>query len=210
MNKFKIVEIVDKEYPFPSRIKIGKNEDTALYARVDDKKEKTSKSATGFRYFIDSDAVAQSFVKILDKSGFSLLEVLMALIVITISATIFMKVQQFSTIGVGSSDRSMIAGQMIEEQIESVRKSISLDTNYFNNTFQTNSVGLTNNGITITWKVFNSNTSPAVHVLRGSATWAAPPNTPIVYNIDSVEFKTKWFNNVADSLVVTTYIAKNF
>jgi len=130
--------------------------------------------------------------RLLDKKGFTLIEILIVMLIIAIGTLSYIYLQKNSWTGVNRSNKTLLAGQILERHIESVRTEISLNPNAdFPSKIDakvTASPISDSGGIKIYWTKIDSG-------------WT---------NAYEVELKAKWFSGKPDSLVVRTCIAKNF
>jgi hypothetical protein len=93
-----------------------------------------------------------------------------------------------------TSNRLLVATQLIEKQIESIR--MTIDQNPTSN-FPPKDGSLVENGISVSWKVLSA--------YRPKGT-----TTTELKNVRRCVFTATWGKNKGDSLLVTTYISKFF
>jgi prepilin-type N-terminal cleavage/methylation domain-containing protein len=134
--------------------------------------------------------------------GFTMIEVLLAMIIIAISASAVLMWQKTSWSQTSSTNRLMVAGQIIEKQIEKQRMLIAQSpaTNYA--TF------ISNSSITIV----DSSVTPYMTVFW---TIYAPdslkdPSGNNVNHVRKVQIKAGYGNGKKDTLTVVTAISQNF
>ena len=125
--------------------------------------------------------------------GFAIMEILLLMVIIGIIGANILFLQNSTWKRTGSSNRLLIAGQMIEKQIEQLR--MYVDNNPEEN-FPPSDSSITENGIVLRW-VF------------------LPANRPVgssvsLSHIRKCDFLAHWGTDNGDSLRVTTYLAKNF
>jgi prepilin-type N-terminal cleavage/methylation domain-containing protein len=129
------------------------------------------------------------------RRGWSLLEVLAAIVVVGIGVTLFVKVHKMSRQGSTSSNKVMMAGKMIEKHLEDTRILIAKDT-------------------TANWPP-RSRTIAAMapHNISLEAVIGpaySPKDGALVQNVVRMDLTARWTRPVRDSLKVTTYVAKRF
>ncbi len=138
-----------------------------------------------------------------NSKGLTLLEILIAIIVVGIGSTVYLRVQHMSG-GVNRTNSALFrAGQMVEKHIEAIRVQIAKDTNGLRWVPQNNFIESDSSG------------SPKLNLTRKVSTVTAPKpdaggtyaNIPSVRKIDIV---VKWGTGAMDSLNVTTYVSKKF
>lgn len=127
-----------------------------------------------------------------NRSGFTLIEVLIAIVIISLTALSFMWLQQQTWKNTSASNKMLLAGQAIEAKIESIRVQIAVDTSVFRT--MTNSTQTTVNGITVT------------------STLCAPgdsmPNRN--NNVRKVTIQASWKVWNPETLTVATFISRDF
>lgn len=128
-------------------------------------------------------------------SGFTLVEVLITIAVVGVIALNLMMFQTSSWKRTASSNKLLVAGQMIEKQVEYIRMNIDADP-YIN--FPPHDSSIIENGITLRWS-FSSAYRPKGPLPRGPLT-----------NVRKCTLTASWGNTKNDSLVVNTYIARFF
>lgn len=130
------------------------------------------------------------------QKGFTLLEILIAMIIISIGVVSFISMQQSTWSGTRKSNNTLLAGQIIERKIERLRLDIAEDPE---NNFpylidsKNNMTESEDNGITITWQI-----RPYFY------------NGLTVENLREIELLAEWRGLRKDSLVVITCLGKNF
>lgn len=125
--------------------------------------------------------------------AFTLLEVLVSMALIGIIGVLIFSIQTSSWKRVTSSNRTLVAGHMIEKQIEAMRMNISRDQNH---NFPPVSGSVTNNGVTLKWQISDA--------LRPK------DSTTHLTNVKQCDFTASWGNGKSDTLRATTYLSKMF
>lgn len=128
--------------------------------------------------------------------GWSLLEVVAAILVIGLGIALFVKVQGMSKRGSSTNSKQLVAGKMIEKFLEDTRINVARDT--------------LRNWPPITRTVAGS--SPHYITLRSTVSLAKSPKDPTVTvaNVMKMDIVCSWTLPYRDSLKVTTYVAKRF
>jgi prepilin-type N-terminal cleavage/methylation domain-containing protein len=135
--------------------------------------------------------------------GFSLIEVLLAVIMIAICAIGMLMWQKSSWLQTSNTNKLMVAGQVIEKQIEKQRMIIAenpvVNFDQFTYTFLNKTVILTDSSTTpfikVRWNVYDNLLDPSGHSVR---------------NVYQVKLAAWWGTQKVDTLKVTTCIARNF
>jgi len=127
-------------------------------------------------------------------SGFSLLEILVSLVIVGIIGVSIIALQTSVWKRSATSNRLLVAGQLIEKQIESIRLTIDQDPT---SNFPPVNGSIVENGISVSWKV-----ASAYRPKGATATELT--------NVRRCVFTASWGNNRGDTLLVTTYISKLF
>jgi prepilin-type N-terminal cleavage/methylation domain-containing protein len=135
----------------------------------------------------------RSLKRIGRKHGFSLLEILVVIVIVGIIGVSTMSLQTSTWKRTANSNRLLVAGQLIEKQIESIR--MNIDVNPVLN-FPPKNGSISENGIALKWN-FSSAYRP-----KGSSV--------SLKNTRRCDLTATWGSRVGDTLVVTTYIAKLF
>jgi Tfp pilus assembly protein PilV len=134
-----------------------------------------------------------SFSGISGRRGFALMEIILMLVIIGIIASNMMMLQRSSWKTTGSSNHLLIAGQMIERQIEELRMFVDNDPE---NNFPPEDGTLTENGITLSWEM--------IPVTRTVGTQVS------LNNVRKCNLTASWGTGSNESLSVLTYLSKNF
>ena len=129
-----------------------------------------------------------------DPHGFALMEIILMLVITGIIGTNTIMVQRNSWKWTGSSNRMLIAGQMIERQIESLRMTVDADPE---SNFPPSDSQLTENGIKLEWKLSDVNKFGGGPVITKN-------------HIRQCDLTASWGEKATDTLKVTTFLAKNF
>jgi len=143
-----------------------------------------------------------------ESSGFTLIEVLLAMIIISVSAVAVLMWQKTSWSQTSSTNRLMVAGQIVEKQIEKQRMAIARDPVDSFAAFKT-AYSYTNNSSGVI--VVDSTVSPPVLVRWIVYDTLHDPNLHAIRNVCKVNLTAWWTGcKPTDSLQVETRIAKNF
>jgi type II secretory pathway pseudopilin PulG len=135
----------------------------------------------------------QKTCRILDNNGFAIMEIILIMVVIGIIAANIMVLQKSSWSMSGSSNKLLLAGQMIDRQVETMR--MSVDRNPSTN-FPPHDSSITENGITLKWKFSTVTRSVGTKV--------------VIDNVRECNLTAGWGKSKWDSLKVRTYLARNF
>lgn len=126
--------------------------------------------------------------------GWTLIEVLAAVVVVGIGLLFFTRVQHSSSRGSGENSRILIAGKMLEKYLEDTRIKIAKDT--------------------VNWKPVNATlpaAAPDYITIRSTVSPAkSPVDGAVVNNVVRMDLVASWTRPYADSLAVTTYVSKRF
>jgi prepilin-type N-terminal cleavage/methylation domain-containing protein len=125
------------------------------------------------------------------RQGFSLVEVIVSMVIISIIAVSLLSFQTSSWKKTTTSNRMIVAGHMIEKQIELMR--MNIDQNQALN-FPPLPGSVTENGVTLIWTV-----SDAVRPVGGT-----------VHNARKCDFIAICGSGKNDTLKVSTYLSKMF
>ena len=133
------------------------------------------------------------------KRGWSLIEVLAAMVIIALGVVLFVKIQGMTGQQSKTSARILKAGHMIEKHLEDLRISIAQDSvAYWPANNSTVTVPAGPDGITLIRRAYTA------HSPKGGAAALLIPN------VDSLEITTYWGSGTLDTLKVTTYVSKRF
>lgn len=127
--------------------------------------------------------------------GWTLIEVLAAVVVVGIGLLFFTRVQHSSSRGSGENSRILIAGKMLEKYLEDTRITIARDTTHNWPPVSATIAGTTPNYITIRSTVSNA---------------FSPVDGAVVNNVKRMDLVATWTRPYPDSLAVTTYVSKRF
>ena len=128
--------------------------------------------------------------------GWSLIETLAAIVVVGIGITLFAKVQRMTGRDSSVNSKILIAGKMIEDQIENVRINIAQNpTTNFPPSSGSSSASASNNWIKLVWTV---------------STAYSPKDGATVADVKKLKIVASWTSPYTDSLEVTTYVSKKF
>lgn len=126
------------------------------------------------------------------QAGLSLMEIMIALVVIGIGVGVFLKMQTNSGSNMSGNSKMMRAGQLVEKHVEAIRISIARDTIA---NWPPRDTTYTEAGLKVVRRIFE----------------ASSPNTPAVLpNVRKVELTVSWGTFRKDSLDVTTYVTRRF
>ena len=125
-------------------------------------------------------------------AGFTFIEVLIAMFFFALIGLIFYSNQSSSWKKTVGSKNMLVAGNMIERQIETMRIAIDRSPTQF---FPPQSSQTSANGIDLAWTV-----SAATRPVDGA----------VLPNVRRCDFVAHWGSGKNDSLKVTTYISKMF
>ena len=124
--------------------------------------------------------------------GFSLLEVLVSMVIVGIIGVLIFSIQTSSWKMSTSSNRAIVAGHMVERQIEMMRLNISQNQDLY---FPPVNGSTVENGVTLGWVVSNA---------------SRPTDGGPLTNTKKCDFTAFWGGGKTDTLKVTTYISKMF
>lgn len=126
--------------------------------------------------------------------GFTLLEVLISIGILGITALSIFCIHTSTWMRVTKSNRMMIAGQLIEKQIEQLRMNIAIDSSA--NWPPVNGT-TSSNGVTLNWTI-----SSAYRPLGAAGV--------SITNVRRCDLSAYWGKGAGDTIVVTTYLSKMF
>jgi prepilin-type N-terminal cleavage/methylation domain-containing protein len=124
-------------------------------------------------------------------NAFSLLEVLVSMTIVGIIGVLIFSIQTSSWKRSTSSNRTIVAGYMVERQIEAMRLDISRNQDH---NFPPVDGSIAENGVTLKWVI-----SDAVRPIGGTNS-----------NTRQCDFTASWGGGRNDTLKVTTYVSKMF
>lgn len=126
------------------------------------------------------------------QAGLSLMEVMIAMVVIGVGTAVFIKMQQSAGTNMASNGRVMRAGQLVEKHIEAIRIGIARDT-------------------IANWPPRDTSYQENLLKLVRRVSEARSPRTDAVLaNVRKVEVVVSWGIYRLDSLDVTTYVSRRF
>jgi prepilin-type N-terminal cleavage/methylation domain-containing protein len=135
----------------------------------------------------------RSFIRLpQERRAFTLLEVLASMVMIGIIGSIIFFAQNSSWRKTSKSNGTLIAGHLIERQIEKMRMDIEKDTT----TFPPLSGTISENGITLRWQIL--------------AAYRPTPDHSVIANVRECSFTASWGSSKEDTLKVSTYLSKKF
>ena len=132
------------------------------------------------------------FIKFHKSNAFSLIEVLVSLAIIGIIGVSIFAFQTGSWKSSTRANRTIVAGHLIERQIEAMRMDIDRDQK---NNFPPTDGIITENGVTLTWQISEA---------------YRPSDNGNLPNVRKCDFLASWGSAKGDSLKVTTYLSKMF
>lgn len=138
-----------------------------------------------------------------NQRGFTLTEVLVAMVIVSLFAGGILVVQKNSWSSVSSSNKMLLAGHVIEREIERCRSYIAEDPdNHFLEIVNTSPPSDTViDGFEVSWSM----SYPATYIL------ADPPGAgDTVTNVAEADIMVKWNTTRPESLTVSTYFARDF
>ena len=125
--------------------------------------------------------------------AFTLLEVLVSMALIGIIGVLIFSIQSSSWKRVTSSNRTIVAGHMIERQIELMRMNISRNQDLG---FPPVNGSIVENGVTLSWQIWTATRPTGV---TGSQVHSR-----------QCDFTATWGSGKNDTLKATTYLSKMF
>ncbi len=127
--------------------------------------------------------------------GWSLIEVIAAIVVIGIGVTLFTKVQKMASQQSSTNSKMLMAGKLIEKYLEDTR------------------INIAENSIA-NWPPANQTISPVapdyITLVSTISDALSPIDGILVVNVKRVDIKASWNKPYVDSLKITTYVAKQF
>jgi len=126
------------------------------------------------------------------QSGLSLMEIMIALVVIGAGVGIFMKMSGSSGSSAAGNSKMLRAGQLVERHVEAMRIGIARDTL---GNWPPGDTAYTDNGLKVTRKISIAK---------------SPKDNSVLPNVRKVDVIVTWGTFKTDSLDVTTYISKRF
>ena len=126
-------------------------------------------------------------------AGFTLLEVLIAVVVVGISAGTIAYLQRNTWASTRRSNNTLIAGQLIEKQVEKARMDIGIDASTHWPPVD-GSTADASSGIQVAWTV---------------TTTTDPDGVPIP-EVRQIEYVASWHDSRSESLTVVTYLSEQF
>lgn len=126
------------------------------------------------------------------QSGLSLMEILIALVVIAIGVGVFLKMQKGSGSNLAGNSKMMRAGQLVEKHIEAMRIHIAKDT-------------------VANWPPKDTAyTEALLKVQRKVSDAFSPKGGAPLPNVCKVDIIVSWGKFRQDSLDVSTYVSRRF
>jgi prepilin-type N-terminal cleavage/methylation domain-containing protein len=126
------------------------------------------------------------------QDGLSLMEILIALVVIAVGVGVFLKMQKGSGSNLAGNSKMMRAGQLVEKHIEAMRIKIARDES-------------------ANWPPRDTNyTEDILKVERKISDATSPKTGDVLPNVRKVDIIISWGKSHQDSLDVTTYVSRKF
>jgi prepilin-type N-terminal cleavage/methylation domain-containing protein len=138
-------------------------------------------------------------MKVLNKSGFTILELLITITVVVISLSLTLYWQKSSWKRNASANRLTVATQIIEKQIESRRLLIARDPEFYYSKFKSLS----------DTTIIDNSVSPNVSV-KWTVKPEYDPKGVAIENVRRANLIASWGKEKGDSLSIVTCIGKNF
>jgi type II secretory pathway pseudopilin PulG len=129
------------------------------------------------------------------QGGLSLLEAMAAILVVGLGVSLFVKVQGMSKRGNSTNSKVLVAGKMIENFLEDTRITIARDT-------------------AANWPPAGRTVNPTpphnIKLVSVVSSAYSPKDGAVVGNVRKMDITATWTQPYADTLKVTTYVAKRF
>ena len=125
--------------------------------------------------------------------AFSLLEVLVSMTIVGIIGALIFSIQTSSWKTSTASNRAVVAGHMVQQQIELMRMNIGQNQNLY---FPPVNGSVVQNGVTLVWQISAATRSTADH--------------GTLLDTYECDFTATWGAVNGDTLRVTTYLSKMF
>lgn len=126
------------------------------------------------------------------QAGLSLMEILIALVVIGVGAGVFLKIRSNTGSSMTGTSKMMRAGQLVEKHVEAIRIGIARDT-------------------VANWPPRDTTyTDDMLKVERKVTTARSPKTGDVLPNVRKVDLIISWGMFRQDSLDVTTYVSRRF
>jgi prepilin-type N-terminal cleavage/methylation domain-containing protein len=126
------------------------------------------------------------------QAGLSLVEIMIALVVIGIGVGVFLKMQTNSGSNMSGNSKMMRAGQLVEKHIEAIRISVARDT-------------------VANWPPEDTTYAEnGLKLVRRISEARSPKTGAVLPNARKVELILSWGTFRKDSLDVTTYVTRRF
>ena len=124
--------------------------------------------------------------------GLTLMEIVIALVVIGLGLGVFLKMEGSSGNNMSSNSKMMRAGQLVEKHVEAIRIGIARDTIA---NWPPGDTSLTENGLKL---------------VRMISIARSPKDNSVLANVRKVDIIVTWGAFKLDSLDVTTYVTRRF
>lgn len=126
------------------------------------------------------------------QGGLTLIEILIALVVVGFGVVLFLKMQSSSGTRLSNSSHMLQAGQIVEKHMEAIRVKIAQDTV---SNWPPRDTAYVENRLNVVRRV-----SPA----------RSPKTGEVLANVRRVDLSVAWGRRPTDSLRISTYVAKKF
>jgi prepilin-type N-terminal cleavage/methylation domain-containing protein len=131
------------------------------------------------------------------RQGFTLIEILNTIVIIGITTGVVAVFQRSTWGSTRSTNNTLVAGQLIQRQIEQVRMEIAMDTSKLRLVYPAGTTG--------------NLTDPESRIaLRWSVAAATDPTAAAITLVRQFTYTAKWQSTKAESLVVVTCVARDF
>ncbi len=132
------------------------------------------------------------------KQGWSLLELLGAMVIVGFGILLFLKVQNMSQRMTSGNTKLLKAGHLVEKQIEDLR--IEIAKNPATN-FPSNALNVT---------ILSPTAPDNIKIVRTIRDALSPKDKAIVTDVKCVVLVASWGLNSMDTLQIMTYVSRNF
>lgn len=124
--------------------------------------------------------------------GLTLIEILIALVVVGVAVGLFMTLQRNSGSRLAGNSNLLKAGQIIEKHMEAMRISVARDT-------------------VANWPPRDTAyVETLIRVARTVSPARSPKNNAVLPNVRKVDIVATWGQGKVDTLNISTYVAKRF
>jgi prepilin-type N-terminal cleavage/methylation domain-containing protein len=123
--------------------------------------------------------------------GFTLLEVLITMVVVSITLAGVLLLQGATWRSTASTNNIQLAGQLVERRIEEMRLAISFDT-------------------TMNWPPVDGGMNASGLDMNWAVSKTKDPDGAYINRVRQVDFTVAWRSTVPETLKVTTFLSKDF